>query len=321
MNTNSKLLSRPSNLWKASLQSIIMLIMMTIVALRANSQRVTMPRVAETQTITAQIALAPGVIGLPIMAVLVNNTNFADATWVPFATNLPVNLGGGDGPRDVWFGFHDESGAEFFVYRKVILDTASLSLSLFTPLANLVTTPYLQVKGYCTKPLQRISYDLVNTNGTFADQDAYITRQEFNPNTRAFGTNHFQCFDVPLASGTNTISIKAVDMKSNQWVSTFSVTLDTTQLTNPPAVNLLWPTDGASIAADSVTLRGSVADGNLLVSAIVTDDSGNTQAVDGLVERDGAFWIDDLPLTGSTNSVTITVTDPAGNVSSRRACI
>lgn len=103
-------------------------------------------------------------------------------------------------------------------------------------------------------------------------------------------------------------------MKSNQWVSTFSVTLDTTQLTNPPAVTLLWPTDGASIAADSVTLRGRVADGNILVGAVVTDDSGNTQVVDGLVERDGAFRIDDLPLTGSTNSVTITVTDPGGNV-------
>lgn len=103
-------------------------------------------------------------------------------------------------------------------------------------------------------------------------------------------------------------------MKSNAWFSTFTVTLDISQLTNPPAISLIWPKDGTSIGSDLVTLRGTVADGNMQVSAVVTDEAGNSENIEGLVERDGTFWLDDVGLTGATNSVLITVTDPAGNM-------
>lgn len=143
------------------------------------------------------------------MAILVNSTNFESATWIPFNPTPSIDLGAGDGPRDVWFGFQFPSGAEFHIYRKVILDTAPPTVYLTSPLGDAVTTPYLQVNGYFTKPMQSVSYDLVNTNGTFADQEAFITRREINPNTRTIGTNYFQCHDVPLANGLNTITVKA----------------------------------------------------------------------------------------------------------------
>jgi hypothetical protein len=268
----------------------------------------------DTNIITAQIAIPPSATELPIMAILVNSTNFQSATWIPFNPTPAIDLGVGDGPRDVWFGFQFPSGAEIHIYRKVVLDTAPPVVNLTSPLGDVVTTPYLQVKGFFTKPMQSVSYDLVNTNGTFADQEAFITRREINPQIRIIQTNFFQCYDVPLANGLNTISVKGIDMKSNAWISTFEVTLDVSQLTNPPAVSLIWPKDGTSIGSDLLTLRGTVADGNMQVSAVVTDEAGNSENVEGLVERDGTFWLDDVNLTGATNSVLITVTDPAGNM-------
>lgn len=288
-------------------------IMVLYGTMNSAAQQVTLPRVAETNVVTAQLALAPGAPGIPIMAVLVNSTNFATATWMPFAPTMTIDLGVGDGPRDVWFGFQFASGLEFHIYRQVIVDTAPPAVHFSSPVTAVVTTPYLQIQGYWTKPMESVSYDLVNTNGTFINQEAFITEHEFNPATRAFATNYFQCFDVPLANGPNTISLRGLDMNSNAWVSTFVLTLDVAQLTNPPAVSLIWPQDAMSIAADSVTLRGTVGDGNMQVAVVVTDDSGNSQNIEGLVERDGTFWLDDIPLTSATNALAITVTDPAGN--------
>lgn len=144
-------------------------------------QQIIVPRTTDTNMIAVQITIPPSSTELPIMAILVNSTNFESATWIPFNPTPLIDLGAGDGPRDVWFGFQFPSGAEFHIYRKVILDTAPPTAYLTSPLGDVVTTPYLQVNGYFTKPMQSVSYDLVNTNGTFADQEAFITRREINP--------------------------------------------------------------------------------------------------------------------------------------------
>src|SRR5207248_5493242 len=41
--------------------------------------------------------------------------------------------------------------------------------------------------------------------------------------------------------------------------------------------------------------------------------SGQTKAVAGVVERQGRFWIEHLPLRGKTNLLELTATDAAGN--------
>ena len=55
-------------------------------------------------------------------------------------------------------------------------------------------------------------------------------------------------------------------------------------------------------------------DATVTVAATITDSSGNTNMVKGLVERSGTFWVENLPLNSGTNSVRLTVTDVAGNV-------
>lgn len=55
-----------------------------------------------------------------------------------------------------------------------------------------------------------------------------------------------------------------------------------------------------------------------LVAATVADNNGNTNTVNGLVERTGKFWVENLPLNSGTNTVTLTVTDAAGNSTTNR---
>ena len=48
------------------------------------------------------------------MAILVNSTNFASATWGPFTNSVPVTLGSADGDYLVWFGFRGADGSEYW---------------------------------------------------------------------------------------------------------------------------------------------------------------------------------------------------------------
>ena len=44
------------------------------------------------------------------------------------------------------------------------------------------------------------------------------------------------------------------------------------------------------------------------------DTNGNTNTVNAIVERDGTFWAQNLPLAAGANQLTLTATDAAGNV-------
>jgi len=51
------------------------------------------------------------------------------------------------------------------------------------------------------------------------------------------------------------------------------------------------------------------------ITAQMVDTNGVTNIVSGVVERNGTFWLEDLPLNPGTNQVVITATDAAGNSS------
>ena len=53
----------------------------------------------------------------------------------------------------------------------------------------------------------------------------------------------------------------------------------------------------------------------MTLSAQIVDASGDTNVVTGIVERNGNFWVENLPLASGINSLTLTATDAAGNVS------
>ncbi|HQL80390.1 MAG TPA: hypothetical protein PLU91_19490 [Verrucomicrobiota bacterium] len=73
----------------------------------------------------------------------------------------------------------------------------------------------LQLQGYSTEPLASVRYDLANDAGTLTNLEGYVTGQWFATNLLAFTTNWFECLDVPLTNGVNTITLHATDLAGN----------------------------------------------------------------------------------------------------------
>ena len=81
-------------------------------------------------------------------------------------------------------------------------------------------------------------------------------------------------------------------------------------------VTLWWPTNGAQISGSSFTWRGTVDDPTVTLSAQITDSNGDTNVVAGVIERNGNFWVDNIPLAPGTNWLTLTATDINNHVTS-----
>ena len=68
-----------------------------------------------------------------------------------------------------------------------------------------------------------------------------------------------------------------------------------------PVIQLYWPTDGTQISGSSFTWRGAVDDPTVALSAQITDSNGDINVVAGVIERNGNFWVDNIPLSPGTN--------------------
>jgi len=252
------------------------------------------------------------------IAVLVNDTHYDDANWQAYTgTNITVNLGSTDGVYVVWVGLLDAQQTWDTSDILFTLDRVPPTIVVTNPVnaANAATArPYLQLQGYANEPLSIISFDLANAAGLFTNQLGFVTDQVFDTNRFDFTTNFFQCYDIPLTNGLNTITLRARDRAGNLTTTNVAITLDYSLATNPPVINLIWPQDGMQISGANFTLRGLLNDETATVAAQIVDANGNTNAVAGLVERGGMFWVENLPLTNGDNAVTVTATDAAGNV-------
>ena len=170
-----------------------------------------------------------------------------------------------------------------------------------------------QLRGFSPEALSSISYDLTNAACFVTNQQILVLDQYYDTNTWEFTTNTWQAFDVVLTNGVNTFTFHATDLAGNTTTANYSITLDYSAKTNPPSVQVTWPQNGTQVSGNSFTVDGQVADATITVAATITDNSGNTNALNGLVERSGKFWVENLPLNSGTNTVTLKVTDAAGN--------
>jgi len=128
-------------------------------------------------------------------------------------------------------------------------------------------------------------------------------------------TNFVQCYDVPLATNDNFITLRMADVAGNTTTTNFDLVLDYTGATNPPAIQLDWPAEGVQIGQSNMTVYGTLDDPTATISLQVTDDAGDTNVIAGVVERDGHFWIQNVPLAGTTDVLTLTVQDVVSNTS------
>jgi hypothetical protein len=249
-------------------------------------------------------------------AVLTDSANFAGATWMDYTTtNVTVDLGANDGWHNVWIGLKGYASGATVSWRckRLKLDTTPPRFVITSPTNSTVNVPMIQLTGYSPEALSRISYDLTNSLGLVTNQQALIADQAYSTNTWEFTTNYFQCYDVPLTSGTNTITLHARDLAGNVTTTNFSFTINYAGKPAPVA-EVQWPPAGARVGGDDYTIVGKVDDYTATVAAALTDADGLTYNLEGVVERDGRFWVDHVPILSGTNVVTLTFSNAAGTV-------
>jgi hypothetical protein len=251
------------------------------------------------------------------MAVLTNSTNFATANWVTYSPTVPVSLGPANGWYDVWIGLKGDAPTSVQTWQgyRVMLDTAAPAIYITSPLGSTVSRPVLQLQGYSPEPLASISYDVANSAGTFTGLEGYVVGQWFDTNSLAFTTNWFECVDIPLTNGVNSITLHATDLAGNLANYVYNYTLDYSGVSQGPALTLYWPQDGAQVSGTSFTLRGLLDDPTATVTARITDANNVISEVEGLVERSGLLWVENLPLGPGANTLTLSMTNAAGKPS------
>ena len=262
----------------------------------------------------AQLAITAGTPSY--YAVLVNGQTATN--WLPFvSTNLTVSLGSTDGVYNVSVGLRGlpADATQTWGSYSFTLDTVPPVVTITNPIigSDAVIKPYLQLQGFANEPLASLSYDINNAFGLATNQNAFVTDQTFDTNQVDFTTNYFHAYDVPLATNDNYITLRLTDRAGNTTTTNFDVVLDYTGATNPPVVNLIWPQDGMAVSGTNITIRGTMSDETGSIVAQIVDGDGNTNTVPGIVERNNMFWIENVPVNG-TSQISLQATDAAGNV-------
>ena len=216
----------------------------------------------------------------------------------------------------IWVGLRgiSESSPQTWSWRRAKFDKTPPSLVITNPISYFGSRPTIQLQGYCSEPIASLYFDVTNAAGCVTNQQGFVSGQVFNTNTFTFTTNWFQCFDIGLTNGVNSITLSAVDLAGNTSITNFSYILDYYYATNPPVITLAWPQNNTQISGPSFALRGRINDPTVQLSAQVVGANRDTIVVDGLVERDGLFWVEGLPLNVGTNRLTLSAKDAAGNI-------
>ena len=267
-----------------------------------------------TPSVPVQINVAAGIPSF--MAVLVDDTNWADANWIPYNSSLVAPVGTMEGWHQIWVGLRGlpPTAQQTWVWYRVKLDLTPPLLVITNPASANVMQPMIEVQGFCPEALASLSYDLSNATGFFSNQQAFVLSQYYDTNTIELTTNVFQAFDVPLTNGDNILTFHAADLAGNLTTTNFTFTLSYAARTNPPVVQLYWPQNGTQISGNTFTVRGLVDDFTTTLQTTIMDTNGDTNTVSAIVERDGKFWVGNLPLAAGSNQLTLTATDAAGNV-------
>ncbi|GEM_PF-895817 len=255
--------------------------------------------------------------GVPAFyAVLVDNPNLGAAVWQPYQPYPTVSLFGGDGAKKVMIGLKGRASTSTatWVGTTITRDSVQPAIFITSPSGSTVSRPTIQLQGYSTEQLLTIEYDLSNANGTETGILAYVTEQHFDPDLFKVTTCSFECSDIDLAPGANTITLRATDLAGNTKTTVLNYTFSLAGDTTPPAMAVHWPQTGTEISGSAFTFRGEIDDPTATVTASIVGTGGSPTVVTGLVERNGLVWVEGLPLEPGVNALTLTMTDAAGNI-------
>jgi hypothetical protein len=235
--------------------------------------------------------------------------DYQRAKWVPYDGIVRMALGPEDGDYQINLALKGEApdSTTAWVGTIVSLKRTLPRIFITSPTNAVLAQPWLQIKGYSPLPLASVKYDF---NGT-RNLPGVVTAATLDPATPDFTTNYFQCYDLLLTNGINSITLRATDPEGNVFTTNFTVALNYSAATSP-GLQIAWPQNGMDICGGSFTVRGKTEDAAAVVTAVIMSTNGSTTSVNGLVERDGTFWVEDLPLRDGTNQLCLTVKNSAG---------
>lgn len=239
--------------------------------------------------------------------------DFSKAIWVPFKTNVTVDLGPGDGGRWLWRCFKRSGDRPFWDSSHIVVQSSPPVIVITSE--NITSRPMIQLKGYCSTALARpLRYELSNQNGIITARGQGLVNDSFyDMGLGEFTTNYFTCYDIDLNPGTNTFVLHAEDRAGYSVATNFTCVFTIAGKTNPPVFRLDWPQEGMTINNSNFDLRGPCDDPTAQVTALVCDDTGNSTRLNGQLERNGYVWVEQIPLVKGMTYITVFATDAAGN--------
>ena len=128
----------------------------------------------------------------------------------------------------------------------------------------------------------------------------------------ATGTTNWSVSNVALQTGTNVITIAAVDAAGNSGFASLAVTRTTTPTdTTLPAVSIMAPTTGTtySTTSSAINLSGNSSDNVGVTQVRWTNDRGGSGVASGTT----SWGVSNAALQTGTNVIAVTALDAAGN--------
>jgi hypothetical protein len=94
------------------------------------------------------------------------------------------------------------------------------AITITEPKEGATRCPLIQLKGRSDQPLRSVRFDLINTSRQLLDHQGFVTDSYFDLALWKQTTNYFQCFDINLTPGTNTIVLRCEDLMGRVTTNT-----------------------------------------------------------------------------------------------------
>ncbi len=263
------------------------------------------------------ITLQPTGEAPELVGVSVEPTQMPNPKWLPFQTNLLIDLGPGDGQRQIMFAYkykgeaHDGSWSGSFVE----IQHGTPTLRIVNPTNFLTSQPMIQLQGLTSRKFETLTFEQFDRAGNKVATGEQGLGTSFAGGYSFDHADHYFSFlDVDLTPGTNTFIFHGTDVFGNAMTTNIVFVFSTAHDHTPPLIGLDWPKPNAELAGADFTIRGRMDDFTAKLEARIRTKNGSTTR-EALVERNGYFWIEGIPLALDANQVTLTATDAAGNSS------
>lgn len=237
--------------------------------------------------------------------------------WLPFRTNLLIDLGPEEGERQIMFAYRykDQPFDGSWSGGKITVRGGTPTLRIVNPTNLLTSQSTIQLQGLTSRKFEKLRFDRFDQAGTQVASDRQGIGASYDGGYPfRYSDEYFTFTDVDLSPGTNTFVFHGTDEFGNEMSTNIVVVFSTAHDHTPPAIEIRWPKPDTKVSGDHYIIRGRLDDPDAsLLAELQTQDGSMTR--EASPERNGVFLIDEIPLLLNTNRIALTARDAAGNIS------